>query len=166
FAGLAAFQTSSFVFQRGDYPERVSAASVSADFFDVLGVPAQCGQSFFEGEAHPGRQQVVVLSDQLWKRSFGSDPGLIGQSLILSGEKYTVVGIMPPDFRYPSRLTELWVPLVPQGNQASNRGNHWLQVLGRLKPGMTIDQAREQMASIAPRLETESPDSQRGRRVQ
>src|SRR4030095_15521099 len=113
FAGLAAFQTSSFVFQRGDYPERVSAASVSADFFEVLGVPAQSGRTFFEGEDQLGRQQVVVLSDQLWKRAFGADPKVIGQDLSLNAEKFTVVGIMPPAFRYPSRLTELWVPLVP-----------------------------------------------------
>jgi putative ABC transport system permease protein len=165
FAGLAAFQTSSFVLQRGESPERISAATVSADFFDVLGVPAQSGRSFTDGEDQPGRHQVVVLSDQLWKRSFGADPGLIGQSLILSGEKYTVIGIMPPGFRYPSRLTELWVPLVPQGNQASNRGNHWLQVLGRLKSGVTIDQAREQMVSIAGRLEHEYPDAQARRSV-
>jgi len=165
FTGIAAFQTSSFVLQNGDYPERIAAASVSADFFDVLGVPPQSGRFFVEGEDQPGRQQVVVLSDQLWKRSFGADPNVIGQSLSLSAEKYTVVGIMPPGFRYPSRLTELWVPLVPPASQAANRGNHWLQVLGRLKPGLTIDQAREQMTTIASRLEQQYPDAQARRSV-
>lgn len=164
FTGLAAFQTTSFALQSAEHPERVSAAAVSADFFDVLGVPPQSGRAFFEGEDQPGRQHVVVLSDQLWKRSFGADPAIIGQSLTLSGEKYTVVGVAPSGLRYPSRLTELWVPLVPQPNQ-SNRGNHWLQVLGRLKPGVTIEQAREQMVAIAARLEQEYPDAQARRSV-
>ena len=164
FSGLVAFQTSSFVLQSAVYPERVSAANVSADFFEVLGVPTQSGRGFFEGEDQPGRQHIVVLSDQLWKRNFGAAPGIIGQSLSLSGEKYTVVGVIPPGFRYPSRLTELWVPLVPQANQ-TNRGTHWLQVLGRLKPGVTIDQAREQMITIAARLEQQYPDEQARRSV-
>ena len=165
FTGIAAFQTSSFVLQNGDYPERIASASVSADFFDLLGVPPHSGRFFVEGEDQPGRQQVVVLSDQLWKRSFGADPNVIGQSVSLSAEKYTVIGIMPPGFRYPSRLTELWVPLVPPANQAANRGNHWLQVLGRLKPAVTIDQAREQMTTIASRLEQQYPDAQARRSV-
>jgi len=164
FTGLAAFQTSSFVLEGGEYPERIPAANVSADFFDVLGVPTQSGRAFLEGEDQPGRQNVVVLSEELWKRNFGADPGIIGRSLLLSGEKYTVVGVMPAGFRYPSRLTELWVPLVPQANQI-NRGNHWLQVLGRLKPGVTLEQAREQMVAIAARLEQAYPDEQTRRSV-
>ena len=165
FTGLAAFQTGSFALQGSDYAERVSSANVSADFFDLLGVPPQSGRTFSEGEDQSGREHVVVLSDQLWKRSFGGDQGIVGQSLILSGEKYTIIGIMPPGFRYPSRLTELWVPLVPSANLVANRGNHWLQVLGRLKPAVTIDQAREQMVSIAARLEHQYPDAQARRSV-
>jgi predicted permease len=164
FTDLAAFNTSNFVLEGGDKPEFLSTAFVTAAFIEVLGVPPQIGRIFEEGEDQPGRQHVVVLSNQFWERSFGADPAIIGKSLLLSGEKCTVIGVMPQGFRYPSRSTDIWAPLVPPPNLTA-RGAHWLRVFGRLKPGVTIEQAREQMVAIAARLEQEYPEDQAQRSV-
>jgi putative ABC transport system permease protein len=164
FTDLAAFNTTSLVLEGGEQPERLSNAFVTSPFFDVLGVAPQMGRTFEDGEDQPGRQHVVVLSNQCWARTFGSDPAIIGKSLLLSAEKYTVIGVMPEGFRYPSRSTDTWAPLIPPPNLTA-RNNHWLRVFGRLKPGVTIEQAREQMVTIAARLEQDYPEDQAQRGI-
>ena len=94
-----------------DLPVRLTGTSVSANWFQVLGSQAAIGRTFQDGEDQPGNDNVVVLSHSLWERRFGSDPNIIGRSIILEGESRQVVGVMPADFRYPSSKTELWVPL-------------------------------------------------------
>jgi len=165
FTGIAAYQTAGYGLLVGDSSERIAAATVSANFFEILGVQPRLGRGFLNGEEEAGRNRVAILSDALWQRKFSGDPNIVGKNVLLGGENYQVIGVMSPQFRFPSRLTELWVPLdVPPQLQA-NRGNHWLMSFGRLNPGVTLEQARENMAAIAKRLEEQYKDNQAGRSV-
>jgi putative ABC transport system permease protein len=165
FTGIAAFQYGNISLQEGDHPERLAGVTASANFFDLLGVRPQLGRTFLEGEDQPGQHRVVVLSDGLWRRNFGADPGVVGQSVVLGGENFTVIGVMSPGFQYPSRLTELWVPLVFTEEEQKSRGTHNYLVIARLKPGVELAQAQEQMSLIARRLEQQYPEDQAKRNV-
>src|SRR5262245_28002072 len=165
FNGIAAYQFSSFNLRGQDNPERVQGVIVSPNFFDVAGVRPRVGRAFLNGEDEAGHSHVAVLSHRLWQRNFGGDAEIVGKVIPLNGENFTVVGVMPSEFRFPSRLTEVWVPLVIPPDQINNRGNHWLLTLGRLKPEVSFDQAREQMVTIAKRLEQQYPGNQAGRSV-
>ncbi|HEX8189998.1 MAG TPA: ABC transporter permease, partial [Pyrinomonadaceae bacterium] len=123
------------------------------------------GRAFLEGEDRAGHDRVVILSDRLWRRSYGADPGVVGQDILLGGEKYQVVGVMPPSVQYPSASVELWVPLVFGDGQLANRGSHAFFVLGRLKPGVSFEQAQGQMSTIGRVLEQQYPGPQEGRNV-
>jgi putative ABC transport system permease protein len=165
FNGIASYNFSSLNLGGQDSPERLSGATVSTNFFDVVGVRPRLGRAFQIGEDEAGRNRVALLSHRLWQRAFGGDAGVVGKDVLLNGESYTVVGVMPPEFRFPSRLTEVWVPLVIPPDQVNNRGSHWMFTLARLKPDVGFEQAREQMVTIAKRLEQQYPDSQAGRSV-
>lgn len=164
-AGIAAFSTPNFNLQSQDSPERIPGAAVTPEFFDVMGAPPRLGRGFHTGEDQLGNHRVVVLSHELWRRSFGADPQIVGRSIPVNGESFTVVGVMPPGFRYPSRLTELWTPLALTSAQTANRGSHFLNVIARLKPGVTLEQAQQQMSLIARRIEQQYPDNQTGRGI-
>ncbi len=165
FNGIAAYTFSSLNLRGLDSPERLPGATVSTNFFDVVGVRPRLGRAFQTGEDEAGRNRVALLSHRLWQRNFGGDAGVVGKEISLNGENYTVIGVMPQEFRFPSRLTELWVPLVIPTDQVNNRDNHWMFTLARLKPDVGFEQAREQMINIARRLEQQYPDSQAGRSV-
>ncbi|MEP7342879.1 MAG: ABC transporter permease [Acidobacteriota bacterium] len=165
FTKIAAFQSANFGLQNKDAPERVRAATVSPEFFDVLGVQPQLGRAIAEGEDQEGKHRVAVLSHQLWQNKFAADREIAGKTISLGGESYTVIGVMPANFRYPSRTTELWVPLVIPQQQAAQRGSHFLLTVARLKSGVTMQQAHDQMNTIARRLEQQYPDNQTGRGV-
>jgi putative ABC transport system permease protein len=164
-AGIAAFSPANFNLQSQDSPERVPGAAVTPDFFDVMGAPPQLGRAFRAGEDQLGNHRVVILSYELWRRNFGADPQIVGRSIPVNGESFTVVGVASPDFRFPSRLTELWTPLALTPAQTANRGSHFLNVIARLKPGMTLEQAQRQMSLIARRIEQQYPDDQTGRGI-
>src|SRR5207253_6029477 len=113
---------------------------VSANLFDVLGVQPRLGRGFLPQEDTPGTH-VVILSHGLWQRRFGSDPRIIGQALNLNGESYSVVGVMPPGINVPSRdkwKDQLWVPIAFPSEESQSRGNHYLEVIARTKPGITL----------------------------
>src|SRR5262247_617655 len=165
FNGIAAYTFSSVNLHAQDSPEQLSGVTVSTNFFDVVGVRPRLGRAFQTGEDEAGRNRVALLSHRLWQRSFGGDAGVLGKDIRLNGENYTVIGVMPPEFRFPSRLTELWVPLVMPPDQVNNRDSHSLITLARMKPDVSFDQAREQMAHIAKRLGQQYPESQAGRGV-
>ncbi len=139
-------------------PERLATAVVTASLFPVLGAQAVVGRTFLPDEDHPGAPRTVVLSYGLWQRRFGSDPSLVGRALTLDGQSYTVVGVMPRGFQYP-RGVEVWAPLglfLDAGMR--NRANHpGLVGLARLKPGVSLDQARVELSAIARRLEQQYP---------
>ncbi len=165
FNGIAAYQLANFNLRGQESPERVQGATVSPNFFDVVGVRPRLGRVFLNAEDEAGRNRVVLLSHRLWQRNFSGDAGIVGKEIPLNEENYTVIGVMPPEFRFPSRQAELWVPLVIPPHLVNNRGNHWLFTLARLKPGVGFEQAREQMVTIAKRLEQQYQDSQAGRSV-
>jgi len=123
-------------------PIRLTGAAVSAELFSILGERPELGRTFSSGEDAPGADSYVVLSHELWQERFNSDLTIIGRAIELEGVRRQVVGIMPPDFRFPSAKTQLWVPLH---NQPNNPATYWagdfMPVIGRLRPGTTMAQA-------------------------
>jgi putative ABC transport system permease protein len=169
FRGLAAFYNSSFNLKGKSSAERVPGALVSANFFAVMGVEPKLGRVFLPEEDKPGGPRVAVLGEPLWRTEFGADPNIVGRTISLNEESYTVAGIVPASFRFPS--SQVWAPLVPDEMMLNARGNNMLQVVGRLKAGVSLEQAQAQMDVIAAHLAKQYPDtnSHRGvrmRRVQ
>jgi predicted permease len=159
FTELAATVERSFNLTGVGEPERLEGRRVSANLFDLLGVPALLGRTFVADDDRPG-SHVVLLSHSLWQRRFGSDPGVIGHALTLNGESYTVVGVMPRFVQLPgyaTRSDQLWVPIAFPQEEASQRGNHFLEVIARLKPGTTLKKAQTEMETIAARLAQQYP---------
>ena len=144
--------------------ELLRSAAVSANYFDVLGVTTQMGRTFSAGEDQIGQDHEVILSHQLWERSFGSDPSIVGRTIRLNHEKYTVIGVLPPGFRFLGFLPELWIPLVvtPDDRTAAAHKDRPLYLFGRMKPGVTIEQVRAEFATLAHRAEQEFPESEKG----
>jgi putative ABC transport system permease protein len=145
-------------------PDRVQGFLVSANFFRALGVDPALGRGFLADEDQSGRDNVAILSHGLWERRFGSDPGMVGKDVELDGKKYAVVGIMPRDFDFPM-TAEVWTPLVMDGKERAIRTRHYLDIVGRLKPGVTISQAGAEMQTISERLEAAYPDTNKGWRT-
>ena len=162
------------VYNRGDYnltgmgqAERIQAGQVTASMFSTLRVKAARGRVFSDEEDKPGGPPVVVLSHGLWQRRFGGDENIVGKTLSFNDKGYTVIGVMPQGFRFPSRV-EMWVPVGQLSDQPSwkQRGNHpGLYGVARLKPGVSVDQARADMDRIAAGLEKLYPDSNQDNRV-
>src|SRR5262245_18936257 len=154
---LAAYQFNTLNFTGSGEPERVAALSVTANFFSVLGVAPAHGRNFLPEDEQPGSNHIAILSDGLWGRRFGADPNLIGRQIQLSGESYTVVGVMPPRFQL-TQGTELWTPLT----LATHSNGHNLSVIGRLKPSVSLTQAQASMDTIARQLEQQYPELNTG----
>src|SRR5439155_384814 len=141
-------------------PERLEGRRVSAHLFELLGVPALLGRTFVPEDDKPGTH-VVLLSYSFWQRRFGSDPAVIGRALTLNGESYTVVGVMPRLVQLPgyeNRNDQLWVPIAFPSEEAAQRGNHFLEIVARLRPGVTLKQAQAEMETISARLAQQYPD--------
>src|SRR5438093_1201033 len=162
FESLAAFRDRSYDLTGSAEPERIDGQWVSASLFPTLGVKPLYGRVFLEEEDRPGAAQVAVLSHRLWQRRFGSDPGIVGKPITLNGQSVTVVGIMPPGFRFPGSDDELWMPLAFDDQMAGLRHSLMLRVVGRLAPGATVAQARAEMDTIGGRLEKAYPDANTG----
>src|SRR6185503_19627089 len=145
---------------RGD-PVVVDAAEVSTEYFSVVGVPPLLGRTFAPGEDGGGGARVVVLNHKLWTERFGSNPAVINQTVRMDDQSYTVIGVMPPLELMPSVL----VPIDLRG-ELRKVGKHSHQVIGRLKPGVTLDQAQAEVARVAQQVEQEFPDANRGHGAQ
>jgi putative ABC transport system permease protein len=156
---MAAFNNRSFNLTGVGDPVRVVGVWSTASLFSVLGVDPMLGQVFTEAEEEPGRDLVVVLSHGLWQRRFGSDPGIIGQPISLNGVNRTVKGVMPAGFDFPEKNTDVWIPIpiTPQRKQARNSISY--KAVGRLKPGVTLAQAQQDMGAIAKRLDDQYSQS-------
>ena len=133
--------------------------------FDVLGLPPLAGRGFRADDERPGAHRVAVLSEPLWRRRFGGDPAIVGQSITLNGERYDVIGVMPRAFREvgtpqmsAAEGPQIFVPLVIDPAR-DNRGNHVMRVVGRLRAGVSLDRARDEMRRIAAAMEQEFPAS-------
>jgi putative ABC transport system permease protein len=161
---LAAYEFATFNITGSGEPERVATLGVTVNLFSTLGVLPAHGRNFLSEEEQTGRNRVAILSDGLWQRRFGADPGLIGRQIQLSGESYTVVGVMPPRFQLTPG-TEVWVPLVLDAAVQpwrADRSNHNLHVIGRLKPGVSLAQAQAAMDTLARQLEQQYPKTNAG----
>lgn len=139
--------------------EQLHGMAVTADLFPCLGVQPELGRWFTAEEDQPGRNQVVVITHELWVGRFAADPQIIGRTLRINGENATVVGVMPAGFVYPFLWGPLdaWRPIAFTAEQRQNRGDNWLQVIARLKPGVSVAQADAEMRGLAARLGREYP---------
>lgn len=145
-------------------PEVVRSAAVSANFFRVLGMSPQLGRTFADKEDQFGRDRVVVLSHELWKRRFASDALVVGRTIRINREDYTVVGVMPESFKLLGYTPQLWTPVVFSAAEQSvaGRKDRSLYVFARLKPGITLDQARAELSALARRAEEAFPETEKG----
>ena len=160
FEGMAAFAERSFNLTGVGEPERLDGRRVSANLFEMLGVKPIVGRTFVPQEDQPGTK-VVLLNESLWKRRFGGDPAVVGRAVNLNGEPYTVVGVLPQTVRLPTSgnwRDQVWVPLAFPSEEAASRGAHYLEVIARMKPGMTLPKAQAEMDTIAARLAQQYPD--------
>jgi len=153
FTALAAMDSASVSLTGRGEPQKLRAETVSADFWQVFGVarlPGGVGRVFTAAEDTPANRRVAVLADGFWRRRFGADPAIVGRSLTLDGESYTVVGVAPPRFEFPSHR-DLWLPLAVDPAKA-DRASHTFLVAGRLRPDVPLERATTEMVGIAGRL--------------
>jgi predicted permease len=159
FTGMAAISERSFNLTGVGEPERLDGRRVSANLFDLLGAPALLGRTFAPDDDRPGAH-VVLLSYSLWQRRFGSDPNVIGRAVTLNGESYTVIGVLPRSVHLPGYGNwndQVWVPIAFNNEEITERGNHFLDVIARIKPAITLKHAQAEMETIAARLAKEYP---------
>src|SRR5262245_38031061 len=171
-AGLALYTRRDVELSQDDKPERLAGLGVTAGFFDLLGVRPLLGREFDRENELPNNSSVVILTHALWQRRFNSDPGVVGRSVTLSGRPFTVVGVMPPGVQHVGgdyrsmphgETVDMWRPLeVPP--QAA-RGAHFCNAIGRLKPGVSLEQATAELNVIAGRLAEQYPNTNQGWRI-
>jgi predicted permease len=157
FSDMAASHETSFNLTGDGEPERVSAYSVTANFFPLLGVQPLLGRSFLTEEDRPGANKVAVLSYSLWQSRYGADRNILNRDILLNGEKHSVVGVMPASFQFFEKDTRLWVPIALDQEDWAYRGGHFLTVVARLKPGVSVSQAQADMNGIMRRIAVDHP---------
>jgi putative ABC transport system permease protein len=165
FEHLAAIKQTTSNLALSDHAERIDLAQTNANFFDVFGIRPQYGRLFIPQDEQAGHEPVVVVSNALWQRRFGSDPSLVGKPIALDGKNYTVIGVAPAGFQYPDK-TEVWVPpiklvpeLYPNQDVTRTRGMGYLAAVATTKPGVSLPQAAAEMETITARLRQQYPDT-------
>lgn len=160
FSDVGGYRTGTSSVQTADQPLRVASAVASASLFRTLGVQAASGRTYTDDEDLPEADPVVVISDGLWRRAFGADQGIVGQTIRVDGDPRTVVGILPPGFDLEEAGVDIWTPLNIDPNDHQNRrGNHFLNLVARLEPGVTVEQAQTELDQLLTRWEEEYPDT-------
>ena len=141
-------------------PERINVTFVTEGFFSVVATRPQYGRTFLREEDQPGHDHVAILSHSLWQRRFGGDRNIIGRYVMLDGVSHEVVGVMPAEFQFPDSETQIWKPMAFDGDDLSenSRGSHYLDLIARMKPGVTLDQAKTDVRSIAAQMQREHLD--------
>lgn len=163
FESLAAVHYTTFNLNDDDSPERVIGARVSHEFFPIFGIAPRYGRAFAPEEDVPGRDEVVVLSDRLWRRRFAGDPGVVGRRIRISGVSREVVGVMPAAFDATADGEELWVPIAFTAERRVMHDDHFLNVYGRLRPGVSLSLANRDLARVAADLSRDHPRANQGR---
>jgi putative ABC transport system permease protein len=169
FAGMAAVETDTATLITAGEPERITGELVSQPYFDLLGMRPALGRIFRpEEDRVPQRDTVVILSDELWKRRFGGDPGIVGKTVQLDTRVFTIVGVMPPWFRGVTDQADLWIPFMMGGTAQdfAERGSRGFAALARLKPGVGIARAQAELDAVSKRLEQAYPETNQGRAVE
>ncbi len=157
FSEFSAFTSQSVNFTGREEPARLIGGFVSANFFKLLQVEVAQGRGFQPGEDEPGAERVAVIGYALWRDRFGGDSKMLGQSLNLNGQPFTVIGILPPEFQFSWGEAEIWMPIQHYPNFSLERGTASAAVVGRLKPGATVQQAQTEMETISKRLAESYP---------
>jgi predicted permease len=145
-------------------PQFLFGYNFSANYFSILGVSPQLGRTFTAEEDRPGAPKVVVLSDKLWRGTFLADPGILGKTITLDGEPYRVVGVMPRTFDFVPG-TQLWMPIALPDSALNDYQHPFIRVMGRLKPGVSVEQAQDQMTALALQIAAEHPSTDTGNGV-
>src|SRR6184192_3399080 len=161
FEKIAAYGFESFNVGGGERPEAIRGAAVAPGFFSILRVQPVLGRTFSAEEDRPGQGHVVILGHTLWRDHFAADPGIVGRNVLLDGQTYTVIGVMPPKFKFPD-WADLWVPMAWSDERRAVRGNHNYMVIGRLKPEVAVPQAKADLSAISARLEQQYPEDDKG----
>ncbi len=161
FTAMAAETGGSATLTGVDVPVQLRGSRVSARYFDIFGIKPFLGRTFAPNEDQPGKDQVVVLSNRIWQSRFGADRGILGRTIHLDSKPYTIIGVLPADDPHGRGWQDIWTPLAFQP-QDMTRNFHWMRSWARLEPGVSLDQARTQMKSIAARIEHDYPDSNKG----
>ena len=161
FEQMAAYGFRSFTVGGTERPEAIQAGTVAPDFFPLLRVQPLLGRTFTPDEDQPGQGHVVVLGYNFWRDHFASDRNVVGHNILLDGETYSVVGVMPEFFRFPS-WAKVWVPLAWDNATRAVRGNHNYAVIARLKKNVDIHQAQAELSAISTRLEQLYPEDDKG----
>jgi len=161
FEQLAIYSYSNLNLSGKGQPESLTSGVVSSNFFSVLQVQPLLGRAFAPGEDQPGRANTVVLSHAFWREHFGSDRHIVGQSITLNQQSYTVAGVMPARFEMPPSA-QIWTPMALTDKEKAVRGEHHFGVIGRLKPGVNLNQAQAEMTTISSRLEQQYPTDDKG----
>lgn len=157
FEHIAAYAEDNFTLVTTESPERIKGARASSDFFDLLNVAPARGRTFLPEEDVPGSNRVVIISHNLWQNRLGADPAIVGQQLRLNGESFSVVGVLPADFRF-IESADLWVPIA-LSRGGGNQKLRYLKVVARLKPGVTHALAQAEMDALASNLRQQYPDA-------
>lgn len=161
FEGLAAFRYAAMSITSGNYPERLVAIRVTQNFFQVLRGQAVIGRVLLPEEDEPGRSRVVVLSDRYWHERFNADPSVVGRTIELDLKRYVIAGVMPKNFQIPTSA-DLWTPLAADSAEMNDRASRNLIAIGRLRPGVSQQQATSELRAIAKRLDAQYPDTNHG----
>ncbi len=163
FDKMAAYNFSSRnLTEQGQTAERLLGLAATADFFPMMGVSPALGRVFKPEEFEPGSDNVVVLTDRFWTRRFGSDPNIVGRTIQLDGKTVEIVGVMPPGFEHPILWgpIDIWQPLALTKERKTNRGSNYLSSIGRLKPGVSIEQAEQSMVTLAANIGKENSSNE------
>src|SRR6185437_7585326 len=159
FSNIAAFHYSSYTLTGAERPAHLSGQIVTADFFSTLGVAPQLGRDFSFADEKKG-QHVAILSDGLWRSQFNSDPHIIGRSIVLKNQNYRVIGVAPRGFNFPITTppTQVWTSCTDDADMLGERGADFLNVIGRLKSGVSVAQAQADMTRIDANLAKQYPE--------
>ncbi|HVF89336.1 MAG TPA: ABC transporter permease [Blastocatellia bacterium] len=157
---IAAFNNRSFNITGSGEPERVEGAWMTGSLLPMLGVSPALGRNFSPEEEQPGKDQIVIIGHGLWQRRFGGDPNILGQSIMLNGSPRTVIGVMPQGFAFPTKASEMWVPIALTQQQMANRNAISYQVIGKIKPGVTFEQAKANLEMVNRWILNQNPNQE------
>lgn len=159
FTDVAAMSGRTFNLTGHGNPEEFPGMQVTANMFPLLGVQPELGRNFLPSEDKPGTNQAVILSHGVWMANFGGDPQIIGKQVSLNDKSYTVIGVMPRGFIFPDRTVQMWAPIGFSSQDLANYGSHYLHVVARMKPGVSLGAANADLSIVAKRLQQEQPNS-------